>query len=88
MKKTYQAPAVEVMGLDGDRHVMMASNSLPGVNESPSDTEYGSQANVSLWDDIWCSSRCPSFHIMLVRFRMRSALGSDSRRIFLHKWKK
>ena len=23
MKKTYQAPAVEVMGLDGDRHVMM-----------------------------------------------------------------
>ena len=53
MKKTYQAPAVEVMGLDGDRHVMMASNSLPGVNESPSDTEYGSQANVSIWDDIW-----------------------------------
>lgn len=53
MKKTYQAPAVEVMGLDGDRHVMMASNSLSGVNESPSDTEYGSQANVSIWDDIW-----------------------------------
>ena len=29
MKKTYQAPAVEVMGLDGDRHVMMARTRYP-----------------------------------------------------------
>lgn len=32
-------------------------------------------------------NRNKSFHIMLVRFRMRSALGSDSRCIFLWIWR-
>lgn len=53
MKKTYQAPAVEVMGLDGDRHILLVANSLPGASELPSDNEQGTQTNVNIWDDIW-----------------------------------
>ena len=53
MRKAYQTPVVEVTELDGDRHILLVANSLPGASELPSDNEQGTQPNVNIWDDIW-----------------------------------
>lgn len=33
MRKAYQTPVVEVTELDGDRHILLVANSLPGASE-------------------------------------------------------
>lgn len=83
MKKEYQSPVMEVTELETKEMVLQASDGCPGVSDSPSDTGMGSEANKNIFGTAFGDGyQHKSFHIMLVRFRMRSALGSDSRRTF------
>lgn len=53
MKKVYRSPKVRIVELDLKEMVLTTSPGLPGMSESPSDTEVGTQSNMNIWDDIW-----------------------------------
>lgn len=82
MKKEYQSPVMEVTELETKEMVLQASDGCPGVSILLPTREWAQRLTRTFGTAFGDGYQHKSFHIMLVRFRMRSALGSDSRRTF------